>query len=260
MLVNIAILSLPLLATSARHGHNHARGHKQVLEQRSAEANIVAVTDTVTVTVTVTAAPASSSAAQSSTTIVTTKETLPAEKNTNGGEQGFQDLQPVANSATIKNSCPYSVYISSVGDPSCEGDAAEGKLVEANGTYTETFRKCVNGGVSLKVSKTEDASRPMQFEYALWKDKPDTVSYDISYLDCMKNQNGEKDLSECAGHDGGIQAMGGGSDTPTYRCPANIWCDKKAYVVAEFAYQPGAPVGSCKAEKGIAFELCGGSA
>jgi hypothetical protein len=35
--------------------------------------------------------------------------------------------------------------------------------------------------------------KPMQFEYAVWDDKR-TVSYDISYLDCMKNENGEQDL------------------------------------------------------------------
>jgi hypothetical protein len=34
------------------------------------------------------------------------------------------------------------------------------------------------------------------------------------------------------------------------------WCDKQAYVVAEFDYKPGAPVGAVKVDKGIAFELC----
>jgi hypothetical protein len=34
----------------------------------------------------------------------------------------------------------------------------------------------------------------MQFEYTVWNDKR-TVSYDISYLDCIKNNNGEQNLS-----------------------------------------------------------------
>lgn len=38
----------------------------------------------------------------------------------------------------------------------------------------------------------------MQFEYAIWADKK-TVSYDISYLDCMKIDKGEQDLSDCVG-------------------------------------------------------------
>jgi hypothetical protein len=154
----------------------------------------------------------------------------------------------------IQNSCNYPVYIWSGGDPSCEGPAAEAKLVEANGTHVETMRTCPQGGVSLKVSKTKSAAKPMQFEYAIWADHK-TVSYDISYLDCMNNDHGEKDLSDCAGHDGGIQAVGGG-DCKKFQCPAGKWCEVSAYVVPEFGYQPNAPVGGCTVDKGIAFELC----
>lgn len=109
----------------------------------------------------------------------------------------------------------------------------------------------------MKVSKEKSAASPMQFEYSVWPNEV-MVSYDISYLDCMNNKNGEKDLSGCAGHDGGIQAVGGG-DCPDYRCPAGKWCDKHAYVVAEFGYLPNAPVGGCTVDKGIAFELCAGN-
>lgn len=73
----------------------------------------------------------------------------------------------------------------------------------------------------------------------------------------MKNSNGEQDLSECAGHDGGIQAVGGGNCN-SYHCIANEWCDTMAYVVEEYGYKPGAPVGACPPDQGIAFELCAG--
>jgi hypothetical protein len=169
---------------------------------------------------------------------------------------GFSTLVPVENSATVKNSCSYPVYIWSVGNPTCEGTIADAKLLSPNSTHIETFRKCKEGGVALKVSKDKSASKPMQFEYSLWTDHG-LVSYDISYLNCMKNGNGEKDLSECAGHDGGIQAVGGG-DCKAYQCIANKWCASDSYVVEEFGYQDGAPVGACALEKGIAFEICAG--
>jgi len=134
-------------------------------------------------------------------------------------------------------------------------------LIAPNSTYTEGLRICKDGGISLKVSKTESAQKPIQFEYSVWATDNKTVSYDISYLDCMNNKNGEKDLSNCAGHEGGIQAvagMPGDATCPDYQCAAGEWCDVQAYVVAEFDYKPGAPVGSCDVDKGIAFELCAG--
>jgi hypothetical protein len=157
----------------------------------------------------------------------------------------------------VKNSCNYPVYISSVGNPSCEDPAAESKLIEPNGSHVEVLRKCDEaGGVALKVSKDKSISRPMQFEYSIWKDAG-LVSYDISYLDCMNLDKDKKDLSECVGHEGGIQAVGGG-DCIDFHCAPNEYCESQAYVVAEFGGLDGAPVGACPLEKGIAFELCAG--
>jgi len=90
----------------------------------------------------------------------------------------------------VKNSCTYPVYLWSVGDPTCDGEAAAGKVIDANGTYVETFRKCTNGGVSLKTSKTQDATKPMQFEYAIWQTQSDMVSYDMN---CMNKA--DRDLT-----------------------------------------------------------------
>jgi hypothetical protein len=152
----------------------------------------------------------------------------------------------------LKNSCAYPVYISSTGHSSCEGNSTTASLLSPDDMHIETLRKCAEGGISLKVSKTEDAELPMQFEYTVWQDGS-MVSYDISYLNCMKG----KDLSGCAGHDGGIQAVGGG-DCKRFSCAAGLYCDQQAYVVAEFGYLPGAPVGGCEVEKGVAFEICAG--
>jgi hypothetical protein len=52
---------------------------------------------------------------------------------------------------------------------------------------------------------------------------------DISYLDCIKNENCESYLSACAGHDSGVQAVGGG-DCKDFYCCANEWCAVHAYV------------------------------
>jgi hypothetical protein len=181
----------------------------------------------------------------------------PANEDVKKEGNSVNTLQPIANSALVKNSCVYPVYLSSIGPVSCDGTPTQGKRIEPSETYVETLRKCPQGGISLKISRTADGLKPMQFEYAVWQDNSTKVSYDISYLDCMKNNSGEKDLSDCAGHDGGIQAMGGGEYAPSYKCPANLWCDKEAYVVAEFGYKHGAPVGTCQVKEGIAFELCG---
>jgi hypothetical protein len=182
---------------------------------------------------------------------------IPPKHDENDGGNPFKQLETVPDTATVLNSCECPVFLWSVGH-NCDGPEAVAKLIEAGGTYSEPIRKCESGGVALKISKTTDASKPMQFEYAVWATDPSMVSYDISYLDCLKNGSGEKDLSGCAGHEGGTQAVGGG-DGKNFRCGAGEWCDVQAYVVAEFANLPGAPVGGCKVHHGVAFELCAGN-
>ncbi|OAL46612.1 hypothetical protein IQ07DRAFT_517820, partial [Pyrenochaeta sp. DS3sAY3a] len=175
----------------------------------------------------------------------------------------FKLLEVIPGHASVKNSCNFPVYVRSAGNPTCE-NPHDDELVQPNTTFTEKIRTCKEGGISLKVSATKDIKKPMQFEYTVWADKT-TVSYDISYLDCMKNKDGEKDLSDCVGHNnvgdshGGIQARAGDDSCPDYFCHANEWCAQQAYVVAEFDYKPGAPVGACAVDKGIAFELCAGN-
>lgn len=172
----------------------------------------------------------------------------------NTGGNPYKVLVPVGGSAMVLNSCDYPVYITSEGHSSCDGPGVKCKTIAPNGTHTEVMRTCITGGISLKLSKTEDLSKPMQFEYTVWPGDHAQVSYDISYLNCMGDG---KNLNECVGHEGGIQAIGGGSGAEFY-CLAGQACDQQAYTVAEFGYLPGAPVSACKVSEGIAFELCAG--
>lgn len=264
-------LQLPLFAVGSPHvhGHNHAAAHRRALTTE-----VVVVTETFYQTLTVdpsSTAPGPRPCPTSTNLSITPSYPLanvtklpdkgvapiaspsasPPKDTTDNGP--YAALLPEAYSAIVKNSCNYPVYITSAGASSC-GPGVDCRLVPSNTTYSEKIRVCDHSGISLKVAKTKDMSQPMQFEYTVWDDKK-TVSYDMSYLDCMKNDAGQQDLSACAGHDGGIQAASG-SDCPTYQCIANEWCDQKAYVVAEFDYKPGAPVGACSIEKGVAFEIC----
>lgn len=263
-------LQLPLLAAgSPRHGHNHAETYRRALTTE-----VVVVTETIFTTLTVEPSSTVSTTSCSSSATLSASPLFPINNGTKLPEKGvppvaspsasppknnngpYRPLVPEAYSAIIKNSCEYHVYVTSSGADSC-GPGVNCQFVPSNTTYTEKIRVCDHSGISLKVAKTEAMTAPMQFEYTVWDDK-ETVSYDISYLDCMKNANGEQDLSACAGHDGGIQAAAG-DDCPTYQCAANEWCAQQAYVVAEFDYKPGAPVGACGINKGVAFELCAGN-
>ncbi|CBX96721.1 hypothetical protein IAQ61_005418 [Plenodomus lingam] len=249
------VLCLPLLASAQHARHGHVAAHDHGLHHRDLEAGVVTATEVVYVTVTVTAPVASTSSTSMSPT---TSSDVPSIAAPATGGSSFHELKPVPGSVSVKNSCDYPVYIWSVGHKSC-GEGNECQLIAPNSTYTEGMRTCTDGGISLKVSKTKSAEKPMQFEYSVWAIRTTTVSYDISYLDCMVGQKGAKDLSGCAGHDGGIQVVAGDASCPDYHCAANEWCDVQAYVVAEFDYKPGAPVGACAVEKGLAFELCAGT-
>jgi hypothetical protein len=281
MPIGIVMLALTLVANGALHQHAkvHRRGH--VVAQRAVEVDIVTVTEIVTVTVdpvigtaTTTVAEIESIPAPSAPVVVLTSVSSwspatnvsqppsvvpePAATPTNDvqGSNLFKTLDTVPGSAILLNSCDYDVFVWSTGNPSCEGPGAACKRLEANGTHVEPLRKCSDGGVAMKISKSEDAANPMQFEYTVWSDHK-TVSYDISYLNCQKHDGDAKNPSTCAGHDGGIQAVGGG-DCKVFQCPAGQSCDAQAYTVPEFGYLPGPPVGGCTVDKGIAFELCAG--
>lgn len=254
----VSVLLPSLVAGSLNHAHKHHHG----LHQRALVTEVIVVTEVVTetrteepTTATSTLSPPSSVNSTTSVAYTLAPSSTAAKPSGDDAKNPYQTLIPTANKASVVNSCDYPVFIWSAGNKSCDGADTQRYRIESNSTYTEDLRSCKEGGISLKLSKTESAAEPMQFEYTVWPNDKNTVSYDISYLDCMKNKKAEKDTSGCAGHDGGIQAVGGG-DCKKYYCLAGEWCDQMAYVVEEFGYLPNAPVGACKVDQGIAFELC----
>jgi hypothetical protein len=169
-------LWLPLLATGALHHHAHAGLHGRALVTE-----VTTITEIVTKTVFFDppSVTSSSSSAPLSEEIVTkTTETgassaTPSHSTNNGNP--FKALSTEPQSVLVKNSCQYDIYISSVGDSSC-GPGADCKLVSAGSTHKENMRICTRGGISLKVSKTDQMASPMQFEYTVWENQQ-VVSY-----------------------------------------------------------------------------------
>ena len=173
----------------------------------------------------------------------------------------FHHLNATPNTGTIKNSCAYDVYVSSVG---C-GDTVQGVKIAAGSTWSEPLRGCDTGGVVYKIKKKQGDGKVMQFEAGVGSAKSNMqhlVWYDISFLDCMIQ--GTTDLSACAGWEGGIQAVAGPC-CPVYVCGAGEYCDGSSYTVAEFGLtkdnqveraKVGAPNSACEVSGGLAFELC----
>lgn len=168
----------------------------------------------------------------------------------------FHKIKTTPGQGSVKDSCSYEVYIDSVG---C-GHGENLQLIPAGGLWNEPLRSCRHGGVVYKVTKSNDSSKPVQFEINLFPDG--SIYYDISFLDCMLPNS--TNLSACPGWGGGVQCIPGRQGCQVFICGAGEYCDGSAYTVPEFGLYngpnrdtAGAPVSLCKTEaEGIAFELC----
>ncbi|KAH7083732.1 hypothetical protein FB567DRAFT_447301 [Paraphoma chrysanthemicola] len=249
------LLTLVLSAMAVRLGHQHGNAHHHGLELRAIVTEVQVVTVTQILTVTVGTDTSTSSATNTSSS--TAPSSTSPHNNTTGGTHAFKSLDTIPDTVTLLNSCDYPVYLWSVGH-NCDGTEAVGQLIAPHDTYKESIRRCEIGGIALKISRIMDALMPMQFEYTVWASDSSMLSYDIAYLDCLKNDHGQKDISPCAGAELGVQAVGDG-DAKSFRCGAGEWCSVQAYVVPAFDYQAGAPVGGCKVHHDVAFELCAGN-
>ncbi|KAF1957980.1 hypothetical protein CC80DRAFT_503518 [Byssothecium circinans] len=173
-----------------------------------------------------------------------------------------ENFKPLINQpglAVIKNSCNYTLMVTSVG---C-GDGVKDREILAGEAYTEPLRSCPppNGsGTQLQItSKTH--TKPMLVEYGI--DDQDGIFYDLSFLICMTQQS--TDLTGCAGWEHGHQC-GSGKGCPVFACQPGEYCDRTSYTTHEYGLteankverqKVAAPVGRCPGAKtGVVWEVC----
>lgn len=132
------------------------------------------------------------------------------------------ETRQVGGNAILANRCYYDVWVWSVE----EGYSSSAIYVPARTIYTEPKRAPANGGVVLKVSRTDQlmGGQQTQFEYAT---SNGMIYYDISFVDCATGTTAQN----CPGWDMGLNI---GSPEPacqTVNCPSNSYCTDAAYFV-----------------------------
>ncbi|KAK3209331.1 hypothetical protein GRF29_69g1453989 [Pseudopithomyces chartarum] len=123
----------------------------------------------------------------------------------------------------VANRCSRDMWIWSVD----QRGSSRAIKVHARSRYTEPIRNPPQGGVSIKVSRSEQllGGHHTQFEYAV---SNNVLYYDISLVDCAVGQ----DASNCPGHIAGLEIY-----SPNQRkcnrvtCKSNTFCPEKAYYV-----------------------------
>ncbi|KAF2743596.1 hypothetical protein M011DRAFT_377617, partial [Sporormia fimetaria CBS 119925] len=161
-----------------------------------------------------------------------------------------------ANSAVVKNSCTYPIHIL----PVAPGTTPKSEIIQPGQTFTRPLHispKCIPGhpnalcgGVSLKVSRHPNDNNVIQFEYTA---VDGLVWYNLSLIVCIKKPGG------CVGHEGGYKAVAAQAQgCREFKCGPSETCDTEAYFIEEYGYQDGAPVGACRLDGGVAFEVCAG--
>ncbi|KAF2098583.1 hypothetical protein NA57DRAFT_56240 [Rhizodiscina lignyota] len=118
-------------------------------------------------------------------------------------------VQAVGN-AIIYNECDFDVFMWAV---SVGEDDGPTKISSNGGKFSQQYKMLSKGGMSLKLSKTDQCTNITQMEYTLGST---TVWYDISNVNC--------DGTKCPFHSKGMY-MESGSGCPTVTCPAgNATC------------------------------------
>lgn len=141
-------------------------------------------------------------------------------------------------SANVQNSCGDDVYLWSIA-----GSADEKMITLKPGeSYSEAYRTNANGGgLSLKISLTEDQKEVSQFEYTL-SDSESKVYYDLSNIDGYPFK------------DGGITITPSDSSCPVISCDAGVAKCHEAY---NQPYDDHATKG-CSWETNLDLVLCAG--
>ncbi|KAF2646416.1 hypothetical protein P280DRAFT_10451 [Massarina eburnea CBS 473.64] len=159
----------------------------------------------------------------------------------------------------IHNSCNYTLFLT-VNPPQC-GGIVHGHEIAAGETYTEPIRSCPDdSGISLQIT-SKVHTKPILVEYS----ERNGISYDLSFIDCLEKTT--TNMSGCAGWDEGHQC-GSASGCPVFACQPGEYCDRTSYTIPEYGLTEAnkdernpvpAPVGWCKANSGIVWEICAGS-
>jgi len=116
----------------------------------------------------------------------------------------------MAAQASIKNNCPYDVYLWAV---DIVRNPSSPSIIAAGASYSEPYRTLATGGVSLKLSKSTDRTHPLQFEYTL---AGGFIWYDGSHVDCSGPQ--------CPFYADGVYLEATDATCPTRTCKPNENC------------------------------------
>lgn len=153
----------------------------------------------------------------------------------------FSKPAATPNQLTINNYCSYPINYMH-----WDGSATPVKgVLDAGATLNSGLT-----GTVFKASKKADMSNELLVEYSvtggmLW--------YNLSLITCIKGE----DLSACAGHEGGLQL--GNTESKSFQCAANSWCDDQAYIYQENLCKKENPVSQCNPSLGLTMEFCAGA-
>lgn len=144
-----------------------------------------------------------------------------------------------AGSAHVKNQCDHDVYAQSIAD-SADADLV---TISPGGSYSEEFQVNANGGgISIKLSDSEDQKDVSQFEYTL-SDSDNKVFYDLSNIDGYPFK------------DGGVSIIPSDDSCPKILCEGGVAKCKEAYNKPDDDHATK----GCSSDTDLELVLCAGN-
>lgn len=142
--------------------------------------------------------------------------------------------------AIINNKCDFDVYMWHV--DSDHSDSSPTVISAGSGTYSETYKTCSSGGVSLKLSNssTITGSTITQYEYTLG---PEMLWYDLSNVNCAG--------TACPFQPYGM-TLTPSSDCAVVTCPGGPLSCKAAYTLFDDDWASH----GCATSVDLTLELC----
>lgn len=148
-------------------------------------------------------------------------------------------------SAIINNNCNHDVYLWPV---SVDESPSSPTIIKANGgSWSQTYKQCSSGGMSLKLSDNSDMSSGItQFEYTLGGSN---IWYDLSNVNCLPFGSGT-----CPFMSTGM-SLSSGSGCPTAKCTGGEETCHDAYTYPDDNWASL----SCQPSENTVLELCSSS-